>query len=271
MIPMSEVMNSTMNELQSTTGNEKINIDAAVSALNLDVDIDSLDDLEVHNIVYAYKRHLQCSVCTGKVPACAVPYKCTVSVENGQVKVTETKCILKAAWDIMRNSGVPVRYLGKRIKDFNFTAQNRLAIHSAVDCIESGKSLYLNGAVRTGKTLLCCCICNERAYIGKRSLFVTVTDLMDDLYNFSDNFQRNEALARYKRVGCLVIDDLGAEYATDFSAATLFSIIDFRYKNELQTIINSNFDLDALANHLRGYQGDRICRRINDLCKVIRI
>lgn len=269
MTPLAQVMNSTWTNLKNNSDNEKININVAVSALNLDVDIDSLDDVSVGNIEYAYRRYTQCLGCSGKVPVCVVPYQCTVSVENNQVKCTEIKCILKQAWEIMRASGVPSRYIGKRTFDYKLTPQNQSAARAALNCINSNNSLYLFGGVRAGKTFLSCIICNERAFLGKKSLFVTVTDLMDTLYNFSDSFQRNEALNRYKKVRCLVIDDLGAEYSTDFSAATLFSIIDYRYKNNLQTIINSNFSLDELATHLHGYQGDRISRRIADFCSVV--
>lgn len=269
MSPLGEVLTKSTLNLQKNSDNEKINISAAVSALGLNVNVDSLDELSIGEIIYAYKRQMICRGCTGKMPACSVAYQCTLEVENNQVKCIEKKCILKQAWEIMRISGVPARYIGLRKKDYKLSAQNQIAARAALNSINSGDSLFISGGVRTGKTLLSCIICNERAFLGKRSLFVTVTDLMDTLYNFSDNFERNESLNRYKKVRCLVIDDLGAEYSTDFSASTLFSIIDYRYKNNLQTIINSNFDLTALSSHLRGYQGDRICRRISDFCQVV--
>ena len=39
---------------------------------------------------------------------------------------------------------------------------------------------------------------------------------------------------------CLVLDDLGKERTTDFGLDALYDIVDYRYRNELQTIITTN-------------------------------
>ena len=261
----------TLPNLKNVLDNQNIDIEKAVSALNLNVNVDNLNESEKRDIGFAFDSLITCNTCNGEIPKCSVPYKTIINVKDGKVKAESIKCPLRKAWQIMRNSGVPKRYLGLRTKDYKVTTKNKFAAQAAVNCIDSCASLFISGDVRTGKTLLSCIICNERAFLGKHSLFVTVTDLMDTLQDFTDQFSRNESLRRFKSCPCLVIDDLGAEYQSDYSASVIFSIIDYRYKNNLQTIINSNFSLDELSRHLRGYQGERICRRINDFCQVIYI
>lgn len=269
--PITTNMTNWTPKLTDVLDNQKIDIEKAVSALNLNINTDNLNESEKHDITIAFKSLTACRNCDGKSMKCYSPYKTIINVTEGKVKAKTIPCPLKKAWQIMRNSGVPKRYLGLRTKDYKTTDKNRPAARAAINCIDSCASLFISGDVRTGKTMLSCIICNERAFLGKPSLFVTVTDLMDTLQDFTDQFSRNESLRRFKSCPCLVIDDLGAEYQSDYSASTLFSIIDYRYKNELQTIINSNFSIDELSHHLRGYQGERICRRIKDLCQIVSI
>ncbi len=269
--PMMTDWKTFPKKLENFSANQKIDIEKAVSALNLNINTDNLNESEKNDIYVAFKSFNACRNCDGRSTKCFFPYKTIINVTEGKVKAKTIPCPLKKAWQIMRNSGVPKRYLGLRTKDYHMEPKNKAAALAAVNCIKSCASLFISGGVGTGKTMLSCIVCNERAFLGKPSLFVTVTDLMDTLQDFTDQFSRNESLRRFKSCPCLVIDDLGAEYQSDYSASTLFSIIDYRYKNELQTIINSNFSIDELSHHLRGYHGERICRRIKDLCQIVSI
>lgn len=269
--PFQTDLSSMKMNLKDVSVNQKIDIEKAISALNLNINADNLNECERLNVYKAFDSYKLCLNCTGETPHCSIHYKDIISLDDGKVNLKSIKCPLINAWAIMKKSGVPKRYIGRRTKDYKLNDNNKNAANAALNCIDSSDSLFISGAVRTGKTLLSCIICNERAFLGKHSLFVTVTDLMDTLQDFTDQFNRNESLRRFKSCPCLVIDDLGAEYQSDYSASVLFSIIDYRYKNELQTIINSNFSLEQLSRHLRGYQGERICRRINDLCQIVSV
>ena len=52
---------------------------------------------------------------------------------------------------------------------------------------------------------------------------------------------------KYKRVPCLVLDDWGKEKTTEARLDYLFQIIDYRYRNGLQTILTTNaFNMEGL-------------------------
>lgn len=233
-------------------------------------------DLKVENPVYfdymkfkAYTAQVEeCNQCDGNKNACSAR---KIYVERGHLKTIDIGCPVRKAKQIIQYSGVPVKFKDCRADDFHVKSANVSAISRAVSAIKTRDSLFIYGEAGTGKTMLSSIISNERAYLGVRSSFFTVTDMLDDLRDFSDSFRREEKLLRLKTSACLIIDDMGAESVTDWVSSTLFAIIDFRYKGGLQTIINSNFDVNSLCKRYSGYHGDRISRRIKAMCKLIYI
>lgn len=211
----------------------------------------------------------KCRNCDGTENACSAR---EIYVENGHLRTKDIGCPIKKAKQIIQYSGVPVKFKSCRAGDFRITPANVDAVAGILGTsIRARDSLYIYGDAGTGKTMLSSIIANERAYLGARSSFYTVTDMLDDLRDFTDAFRREEKLTRLKTSACLIIDDLGAENVTEWVASTLFSIIDFRYKNTLQTIFNSNFDINELCNRYPAYHGNRISRRIKAMCKIIYI
>ena len=73
----------------------------------------------------------------------------------------------------------------------------------------------------------------------------------------------NEILENPPRI--LILDDIGAEKATDWAVETLFVIINDRYEKMLPTIYTSNLSLQQLGETL----GDRIASRIAGSCALI--
>ena len=76
--------------------------------------------------------------------------------------------------------------------------------------------------------------------------------------------ERNEYLASLNRYTLLVIDDMGIERESQYTAETIYTVIDERYKSGKPFIITTNIQLDALKNpqdveHARIY--DRIMER----------
>ena len=67
--------------------------------------------------------------------------------------------------------------------------------------------------------------------------------------------------------GILVLDDAGAEKATDWTIENLYYLINDRYEKNLITIVTSNFSLKELAERI----GDRIPSRIAEMCNVIKL
>lgn len=242
----------------------------------LNLDLSELDDTitykSLQNLRAAVRNLHDCFRCNGKFkPVAGQCYKYHAEVVEGEIQLSKTPCYRADAVKFIEQSGIPMKFKNMRGDCFRVNEKNETAADSAFKSIDNNRGLFIYGPVRTGKTLLCSIIVNERAYIGKPSYFVTVTDMLDELRDFDDAVARRNKLSYLKTCQCLIIDDLGAEYQTDWVASTLFSILDTRYKNELQTIINSNFSLDELSSRIKGYHGERISRRIRDMCDVVYI
>ena len=187
-------------------------------------------------------------------------------VYENWLRLRATECPLRRASRIIQNANTPCKFNTTRFTDFNFDKYNDKFMNSVADSINGNASLYLYGDVGTGKTMLSSIIINERARKNKRSHFYTVTDLVDDLRDFDDALKRSEKLAKIHSVPCLIIDDIGAEFATKWVATMLFDIIDNRYKNDRQIILTSNFDIDSLSQRYPDYHGGRISRRLKAMC-----
>lgn len=59
----------------------------------------------------------------------------------------------------------------------------------------------------------------------------------------------------------LVLDDLGTEKLSDWVQEKLYAILDWRYGQELPTLVTSNLTLAELASHYRAH-GPRLASRI---------
>lgn len=241
--------------------------------LNLDcTDIDVITYRDMQNLRVAVRSLNDCKRCNGSYkPVAGQCYKYSISVVDGEIILNKTPCYRADAIRIINQSGIPIRYKNMRAGDFVVSEKNESAVDAAIESIDNNRGLFIYGSVRTGKTLLSSIVVNERAHLGKPSYFVTVTDMLDELREFDDAISRRNKLNYLKTCQCLIIDDLGAEYQTDWVASTLFSILDTRYKSQLQTIINSNFSLENLSTRIKGYHGSRITRRIRDMCDVVYI
>lgn len=189
--------------------------------------------------------------------------------EEEQRKFSERQRRLK---DLIKSSGIPKIFSDVRAKDFKTSPKNEDVAKIAIQAISSACGLFIYGECGTGKTMLSSVIANERAELFKPSMFISAVDIFHELNPYSSNSQ-NAANKKQiiKSTPCLIVDDLGAEKPSDWTKQTLFEIIDYRYRENLQTIITSNFNIDELKTRLSDYEGNRIIRRIKAICKLVEL
>lgn len=127
--------------------------------------------------------------------------------------------------------------------------------------------ILLEGSYGCGKTHLAAAIANAAVSRGVPTLFITVPDLLDSLrfaYN-SPETTFEERLNDIRNASLLVMDDFGTQNTTGWGQEKLFQIINYRYINQLPTVVTTNLVLDEIESRIRSRLQDE------ELVKHIRL
>jgi predicted phage replisome organizer len=134
--------------------------------------------------------------------------------------------------------------------------------------------LLLVGGVGSGKTFMVSSVVNEIIDFNFERLtenhvrFVSVTDLMNQLRDFISNewnYHFSETISTLQETDLLILDDLGAEKASDWTREKLFEIIDYRYSEGLPMLVTTNCTPDELKKKI----GDRNFDRLREMCALV--
>lgn len=115
-------------------------------------------------------------------------------------------------------------------------------------------SLFMVGGTGLGKTHLSLAVAGYVIEKGFDVVYTPVQTLLNKLEKdkFSREIDSNANFNSYMEfiLGCdlLILDDLGAEFPTQFTISTIYNIINSRLIEKQPTIINSNLDLQTIEN-----------------------
>ena len=156
------------------------------------------------------------------------------------------------------------------------SAQLQICLKAAEDFASTPEKRWLViwGDRGNGKSHLCAAIANDLRHRDLPVLFITVPDMFASLSQAreieasteQETFSGRKKL--FKTAPVLILDDLGAETARDWTEAVLFEVLDYRYRNQLSTVIVTNLPLLELTSD---ELDPRITSRLQDtsLCTVI--
>lgn len=127
--------------------------------------------------------------------------------------------------------------------------------------------LTLCGSAGTGKTHLAAAAANVRLMAGDRVCFAVVPDLLDALrasYRDDADAAFDEVFRSLKQADLLVLDDLGAQAATEWAREKLYQLCATRHLRGAPTLVTTNLmpdDLDPrLASRLLDHQISTVYR-----------
>jgi DNA replication protein DnaC len=120
-----------------------------------------------------------------------------------------------------------------------------------------GWALVLIGGVGSGKTVAAAWLASDA--LGKKQTVEWVATLQAS--RSSAFGPESEARERaWMRADLLVVDDAGAEFASDAWRSILAAVLDARWGNNLRTVITSNLKLAELKERLGARTMDRIAQ-----------
>lgn len=123
--------------------------------------------------------------------------------------------------------------------------------------------LYLCGPNGGGKSLLAAIIANGLAKRGRSVVYRSTPRAFDWI---KDGFGDGTSGARMQvllDIDVLILDDIGAEQATEWSEARLFDIVEERSRHERTTVLTANIPLNRLS--------PRVASRVGGLAAVLPI
>ena len=122
-------------------------------------------------------------------------------------------------------------------------------------------NLLLIGTTGKGKTHISTAIAKEVISQGFDVLYDSVQNIVNDFEKdkFRSGYNRGEQISdKYLECDLLIIDDLGAEFVTQFSISALYNLINTRQNKGLSTIISTNLSASELAGKYEGRIYSRI-------------
>lgn len=127
--------------------------------------------------------------------------------------------------------------------------------------------LLFSGEPGNGKTFFAACIANALIDRGYPALISTVPAL---IAAFASDYGRERAriLAQIADADLLVLDDVGTERRTGYTAEKLFELVDARYRARKPLIVTTNLSLEAIRNPA-DLEYKRAFDRIIEMCTPV--
>ena len=167
---------------------------------------------------------------------------------------------------------IPAQYQDAGLVTWNAERANPGARQIVEDYLgDPRRSIYVHGAVGTGKTWVACTIANELLQRGESVKFQSAARFFLELRRSftADDFSELDILEPHLAVGWLVLDDTGDvgvdrhPAATCFVTSRLLELLGCRYAEGKATIITSNLSLTALLEWSRD---ERVPSRVRGMC-----
>ena len=195
-------------------------------------------------------------------------FSCPVCSDTGYDGKTFCSCVIKmCAVDAYLSSGLGKALLDQTFESFSlkyYGGKSRDDMADVLDtCLDyannfgAGANLLLTGGTGLGKTHLSSAIAQRVIDKGYTVIYESAQTVFDAFE--SVRFGRgNEDTSKYLTCDLLIIDDLGTEFSTQYTAAVLYQLLNQRLVNGKSVVLSTNLGGKEL---LKRY-GERIYSRL---------
>lgn len=135
---------------------------------------------------------------------------------------------INATWEVYQEKNSKVKVIADIIRDVNTV-----------------KWFVLCGETGIGKTFLMSLLAKDKIKAGKKVVYGTSKDLLDTL-NCTEWERKEEERSKLRQADVLIIDEINRNTNTAAFQSEIFSIINCRYDEYLQTVIISNLKYEEL-------------------------
>jgi DNA replication protein DnaC len=212
----------------------------------------------------------------------------TVKVDRDGLRVaTRCDCIAqRRAERLFGAAEIPKRFQHCSVDNFALPEQDEAArkrmseIVFQVRCfvrefpVLNPSGFLLCGGHGVGKTHLSVSILRGLTERGHETLFVNYQRLLEKIREGFDKTLGAVNRNVYKQaseVEVLLLDDLGANRVSDWVEDTICGLINYRYDNDLATIVTTNFPMEPSTVHacLAERVGARAASRLHEMCTIL--
>ncbi len=195
-------------------------------------------------------------------------FECPVCEDTGYDGKTFCSCVIKmCAVDAYLSSGLGKALLDQTFESFSlkyYGGKSRDDMSDVLDtCLDyannfgTGANLLLTGGTGLGKTHLSSAIAQKVIDKGYTVIYESAQTVFDAFE--SVRFGRgNDDTSKYLTCDLLIIDDLGTEFSTQYTAAVLYQLLNQRLVNGKSVVLSTNLGGKEL---LKRY-GERIYSRL---------
>lgn len=173
----------------------------------------------------------------------------------------------------LRDATIPRRFADASFESYVCQNESQRRIYAALQAYAAnfpehraqGVGMIMTGGVGTGKTHLAVAIARHVIHGHKMTAkYASINRVMvaikSSFHGDSDGITQQDVYEILRQPDLLILDEVGAQQATEFEKLVMFDIVNARYEDVRPTILISNLSIKQVAECV----GDRVIDRLRE-------